>query len=212
MTDQTSDASVLDSIDPVLKVVTAEIEISAPTEAVFELIADPQRQPEWDGNDNLGSAVEGQRVRGTGGSFITTLTKGVDRENHIVDFAEGRLIAWKPSEVGESRSGRNGFGSSRRPGTTRSWSDTLTTGPSCAIRSVCRGRSRRRRRICSRHSSDSNSSPRPENPTRPSAFPAGTTIQFKLADADGHFGQASAKRVSSDASCARSSSVKVLNA
>ena len=100
MTDQTPDASVFDSIDPVLKVVTAEIEIAAPAETVFDLIADPQRQPEWDGNDNLGSAAEGQRVRGTGGSFITTLTKGVERENHIVDFAEGRLIAWKPSEVG----------------------------------------------------------------------------------------------------------------
>lgn len=100
MTDQIPDASVFDSIDPALKVVTAEIEISAPAEAVFDLIADPQRQPEWDGNDNLGTAVEGQRVRGTGGSFITTLTKGVDRENHIVDFEEGRLIAWKPSEVG----------------------------------------------------------------------------------------------------------------
>ncbi|AZU01995.1 MAG: SRPBCC family protein [Brevibacterium aurantiacum] len=100
MTDQIPDASVFDSIDPALKVVTAEIEISAPAEAVFDLIADPQRQPEWDGNDNLGTAVEGQRVRGTGGSFITTLTKGVDRENHIVDFEEGRLIAWQPSEVG----------------------------------------------------------------------------------------------------------------
>ena len=100
MTDQIPDASVFDSIDPALKVVTAEIEISAPAEAVFDLIADPQRQPEWDGNDNLGTAIEGQRVRGTGGSFITTLTKGVDRENHIVDFEEGRLIAWQPSEVG----------------------------------------------------------------------------------------------------------------
>ncbi|WP_166821192.1 SRPBCC family protein [Brevibacterium limosum] len=99
MTDQNPDASAFDAVDPVLKVVTAEIEISAPAEAVFELIADPQRQPEWDGNDNLGSAVEGQRMHGTGGSFITTLTKGVDRENHIVDFEEGRRIAWKPSEV-----------------------------------------------------------------------------------------------------------------
>ena len=109
MTDQIPDASVFDSIDPALKVVTAEIEISAPAEAVFDLIADPQRQPEWDGNDNLGTAVEGQRVRGTGGSFITTLTKGVDRENHIVDFEEGRLIAWQPSEV-EGRAFRTEVG------------------------------------------------------------------------------------------------------
>ena len=95
-----ADASIFDSIDPALKVVTAEIVIEAPAAEVFELIADPARQPDWDGNDNLGSAVTGQRVRAVGDAFITTLTKGVDRENHIVDFAEGRLIAWKPSEVG----------------------------------------------------------------------------------------------------------------
>ncbi|WP_209370344.1 SRPBCC family protein [Brevibacterium renqingii] len=100
MTEQAPDASVFDSIDPALKVVSAELDVAAPVAAVFELIADPARQPEWDGNDNLGAAVDDQRVRGIGDSFVTTLTKGVDRENHIVDFAEGRLIAWKPSEVG----------------------------------------------------------------------------------------------------------------
>ncbi|WP_209324238.1 SRPBCC family protein [Brevibacterium renqingii] len=100
MTEQAPDASVFDSIDPALKVVSAELDVAAPAAAVFELIADPARQPEWDGNDNLGSAVDDQRVRGIGDSFVTTLTKGVDRENRIVDFAEGRLIAWKPSEVG----------------------------------------------------------------------------------------------------------------
>lgn len=99
MTEQTPDPSVFDSIDPALKVVSAEIDIAAPAEAVFDLIADPARQPEWDGNDNLGSSA-GPRVAGTGVCFITTLTKGVDRENHVVDFEEGRLIAWKPSDVG----------------------------------------------------------------------------------------------------------------
>lgn len=95
-----SDDSVFDTIDPSLKVVSAEIEIAAPASEIFELIADPVRQPEWDGNDNLGSAAQGQRPTSATGSFITTLTKGVDRENHIVAFEEGRLIAWKPSEVG----------------------------------------------------------------------------------------------------------------
>lgn len=100
MTDQSDDVSVFDSIDPAFKVVSVELGIDAPAATVFELIADPTRQPEWDGSDNLGSAVAGQRVVEVGGSFITTLTKGVDRENHIVDFVEGSLIAWKPSEVG----------------------------------------------------------------------------------------------------------------
>lgn len=94
------DAKIFDTIDPALKVVSAEIEIAAPASEVFKLIADPVRQPEWDGNDNLGTAAQGQRPTSAGGSFITTLTKGVDRENHIVAFEEGRLIAWKPSEVG----------------------------------------------------------------------------------------------------------------
>ena len=93
------DESIFDSIDPALKVVTVELEIAASAAKVFELIADPARQPEWDGNDNLGTAT-GPRVTGAERSFITTLTKGVDRENHIVAFDEGRLIAWKPSEVG----------------------------------------------------------------------------------------------------------------
>ena len=95
-----TDARIFDTIDPALKVVSAEIEIAAPASGVFELIADPARQPEWDGNDNLGTAAQGQRPTSSSGSFITTLTKGVDRENHIVAFEEGRLIAWKPSEVG----------------------------------------------------------------------------------------------------------------
>lgn len=94
------DASIFDTIDSELKVVSVEREIAAPATEVFELIADPVRQPEWDGNDNLGTAAQGQRVTRVGSSFVTTLTKGVDRENHIVDFEEARLIAWKPSEVG----------------------------------------------------------------------------------------------------------------
>lgn len=95
-----SEGSIFDTIDPVHKVVSAEIEIAAPAAEIFELIADPARQPEWDGNDNLGAAAQGQRPTSAGGSFITTLTKGVERENHVLDFEEGRLISWKPSEVG----------------------------------------------------------------------------------------------------------------
>lgn len=82
------------------KVVSASRDVAAPAEAIFELIADPARQPEWDGNDNLASARPGQRVTGVGDVFVTTLTLGADRENHVVEFEEGRLIAWRPSEPG----------------------------------------------------------------------------------------------------------------
>jgi uncharacterized protein YndB with AHSA1/START domain len=82
------------------RVVSARREIAAPAETIFEFIADPARQPEWDGNDNLGHAPDGQRVRGVGDVFTMTLNHGAVRENHVVEFDEGRLIAWQPSEEG----------------------------------------------------------------------------------------------------------------
>lgn len=87
------------------RVVTASREISAPAAVIFELIADPAQQPRWDGNDNLAEAAGGQRVRGVGDVFTMNLTVGFVRENHIVEFEEGRLIAWRPSEVGKEPPG-----------------------------------------------------------------------------------------------------------
>ncbi|MBU2669021.1 SRPBCC family protein [Actinoplanes bogorensis] len=82
------------------RVVTAAREIAAPAATIFELIADPARQPAWDGNDNLAEAATGQRVRAVGEVFAMTITKGAVRENHVTEFEEGRLIAWRPSEAG----------------------------------------------------------------------------------------------------------------
>ncbi|GAB95470.1 uncharacterized protein YndB with AHSA1/START domain [Kineosphaera limosa] len=88
------------------RVVFAERVVAAPAAAVFELIADPARQPEWDGNDNLAIADAGQRVRAVGDVFTVTLTHDAGpRENHVAEFAEGRLIAWRPSPVGAPKPG-----------------------------------------------------------------------------------------------------------
>jgi uncharacterized protein YndB with AHSA1/START domain len=82
------------------RVVSASREIAAGPERIFELIADPAQQPRWDGNDNLAAAPEGQRVRQPGDVFTMTLTMGAIRENHVVEFDEGRRIAWMPAEPG----------------------------------------------------------------------------------------------------------------
>jgi uncharacterized protein YndB with AHSA1/START domain len=87
------------------KVVTAIREIAAPADKIFELIADPSLHPRWDGNDNLAEAPTGQRVRAIGDVFTMTLTIGSVRTNHIVEFEEGQLIAWRPSEVGRKPPG-----------------------------------------------------------------------------------------------------------
>jgi len=87
------------------RVVSASREIAASPERIFELIADPARQPGWDGNDNLAVAPPGQRVRRAGDVFTMTLTRGEVRENHVVEFEEGRRIAWTPAEPGREPPG-----------------------------------------------------------------------------------------------------------
>ncbi len=87
------------------RVVSASREIAASAQRIFELIADPSQQPQWDGNDNLAEAEPEQRVRGVGDVFTMTLTLGSVRENHVVEFEEGRRIAWRPSESGRQPPG-----------------------------------------------------------------------------------------------------------
>ncbi|BCT77786.1 hypothetical protein SCMU_36280 [Sinomonas cyclohexanicum] len=91
---------------PESRVVSYERMVDAPSEAIFELIADPSAQPRWDGNDNLGEAPQGQRVTAVGDVFRMVLTKGVVRENHVVEFEEGRRIAWMPAEEGSAPIGQ----------------------------------------------------------------------------------------------------------
>lgn len=86
--------------DDIRRVVSASREILAEPAEIFELIADPIRQPQWDGNDNLSEAPAGQRVHAVGDVFTMTTTKGNIRENHVVEFIYGRRIAWKPAEPG----------------------------------------------------------------------------------------------------------------
>lgn len=80
---------------------SAELVIAAPAAQIFELIADPAKHSDWDGNDNIKTAASSQRVREIGGVFSVTLTRGSTRENHVVEFVEGRQIAWKPAEPGQ---------------------------------------------------------------------------------------------------------------
>lgn len=87
------------------RVVSSTRDIAAPAETVFELIADPRRQPEWDGNDNLVEIIAGDRIHGVGEIFAMRTTKGNHRDNLVVDFEEGRRIAWRPGNEGEAPAG-----------------------------------------------------------------------------------------------------------
>ncbi len=87
-------------IDGGQRVVTASRVVNAPAARIFQLIADPGQQPRWDGNDNLAEAPQARRVTAVGDVFVMRITKGSLRDNHVVEFDEGRRIAWRPAEPG----------------------------------------------------------------------------------------------------------------
>lgn len=87
------------------RIVIAEREVHAPAATIFELIADPARQPQWDGNDNLDVATTSTRVRAVGDVFGMRTTKGKSKENRIVAFEEGRTIAWLTADAGHEPPG-----------------------------------------------------------------------------------------------------------
>ncbi len=80
------------------RVVSASREVAAGANRIFELIADPAQHPRWDGSDNLAEASAEQHIRAVGEVFAMTLTNGGVRQNHVVEFEEGRRIGWKPAD------------------------------------------------------------------------------------------------------------------
>src|SRR4051812_28316289 len=80
------------------RVATATRSVAADAAVIWELIVEPAEQPRWDGNGNLGSAEEGQRIGGVGDVFVMTLSSGIVRHNHVVEFEDGRRVAWLPAE------------------------------------------------------------------------------------------------------------------
>ena len=92
-------------MDEEVQIVSASREIAAPPEAVFELIATPAQHAAWDGNDNVAEVVRGDRVLAVGEVFVMRVTNGKVRDNHVVAFEEGRLIAWRPASEGKDPAG-----------------------------------------------------------------------------------------------------------
>lgn len=84
---------------------SASREIAVGADRIFELVADPAQQPRWDGNDNLAEAPSGHRVAAVGEVFTMRNTKGSVRENQVVEFDEGRRLAWRPAEPGQEPPG-----------------------------------------------------------------------------------------------------------
>jgi uncharacterized protein YndB with AHSA1/START domain len=79
-------------------VVTVERVIPAPPEKIFELLADPSRHREIDGSGTVRDlADKSERLR-LGSTFDMRMKLGVPytMTNEVIEFEEGRKIAWQP--------------------------------------------------------------------------------------------------------------------
>lgn len=71
--------------------------IPAPPEAIFELLVDPARHVEIDGSGAVHAARSGGRRLKLGDAFGMDMRAGVpySTRNEVVEFEEGRRIAWR---------------------------------------------------------------------------------------------------------------------
>jgi uncharacterized protein YndB with AHSA1/START domain len=78
-------------------VVTVERVIPAPPENIFDLLADPGRHREIDGSGTVRDPGSAERLK-LGSTFDMKMKMGVPytMTNTVVEFEEGRRIAWQP--------------------------------------------------------------------------------------------------------------------
>ena len=76
--------------------------VAAPPEAVFELLVDPARHVDIDGGDSVRAARSGGRRLGLGDRFGMDMHLGrtYSTLNTVVEFEEGRRIAWQTTATG----------------------------------------------------------------------------------------------------------------
>ncbi|MFV2196226.1 SRPBCC family protein [Nocardiopsis sp. LOL_012] len=84
--------------------VSRSITVNAPAERVFDLVATPSRHGEFDGSGTVGAVVFGPERLSEDSRFGMDMRMfGVPYRmtNRVVEFEEGRLIAWR--HVGRHR-------------------------------------------------------------------------------------------------------------
>jgi hypothetical protein len=82
------------------KTVEATRRIEAPASVLFEILASPQRQMDFDGSGMLRGAVVDRTISGVGETFTMKMHRlGRDYQmiNYVVEFEADRRIAWEPA-------------------------------------------------------------------------------------------------------------------
>ena len=77
--------------------VSRSVVVPAPAEEVFALLADPRRHPEIDGSGSVRGVLKAPDRLSEGATFGMRMRVGVPYviQNTVVEFEEGRRIAWR---------------------------------------------------------------------------------------------------------------------
>jgi len=79
------------------RVVSESITVAAPPEVVFAIVADPRQHARIDGSGTVLESVSGPERLSQGAQFGMSMRIGLPYRitNRVVEFDEGRLIAWR---------------------------------------------------------------------------------------------------------------------
>ena len=81
---------------------TVERVIPAPPEKIFDLLADPRRHRDIDGSGSVREAKNCPERLSLGATFGMSMKLGIPYSmvNEVIEFEEGRRIAWQPRPPG----------------------------------------------------------------------------------------------------------------
>ena len=85
------------SVERMSRSVSRSAVVAAPPDEVFALLADPRRHAEIDGSGTVKAALSGPERLAPGATFGMRMRLGVPYviRNEVVEFEEGRRIAWR---------------------------------------------------------------------------------------------------------------------
>lgn len=106
--------------------------IAAPPEAVFAILADPRQHPRIDGSGTVRGSISGPERLSLGATFGMSMKMGAPYRirNKVVEFEEGRRIAWKHLGLHRWRYELEAVDLAGTPGTrvTETWDATYYPG------------------------------------------------------------------------------------
>jgi hypothetical protein len=86
--------------DEVYQPVAVSRRICAPAHAIFQVLANPVRHPEFDGSEALRGAASAAAISGVGDVFVMKMyyphLGDYEMNNHVVEYEPDRRIGWEP--------------------------------------------------------------------------------------------------------------------